>query len=105
KIDADLDDFLKEFLLVEEDEFQDEYRIYEPFIANQILVDSTFEEIAKVAGGLDPDQEVADLLYAVMSFFSEAEPKETQIVEFVKRRKNKDFDASIYALILAYNQS
>ena len=75
-IEADLDDFLKEFLLVEEDEFQDEYRIYEPFIANQILVDSTYGEIAKVAGGLDPDQEVAELFYPVMSFFSEPEPTE-----------------------------
>src|SRR5690606_39100221 len=29
KIEPDLDDFLKEFLLVEEDEFQDGHRIYE----------------------------------------------------------------------------
>jgi hypothetical protein len=105
KIDADLDDFLKEFLLVEEDEFQDEHRIYEPFIANQILVDSTYEEIAKVAGKLDPDQEVADLFYPVMSFFSESEPTEAQFEEFVNYSKNKAFDAAIYALILAYNQS
>lgn len=105
KIDADLDDFLKEFLLVEEDEFQDEHRIYEPFIANQILTDSTYDEIAKVAAKLDPDQEVADLFYPVMSFFSEPEPTEAQFEEYVRLSKNKAFDAAIYALILAYNQS
>src|SRR5690606_35695736 len=32
-IDPSLDDYLKEFLLVEEDEFQDEYAIYEKVIA------------------------------------------------------------------------
>lgn len=37
-IEPELEDYLKEFLLVDEDEFQDEYRIYEPVIANQILI-------------------------------------------------------------------
>jgi hypothetical protein len=32
-----LEDFLKEFLLVEEDEFQDEFHIYEDLISNQQL--------------------------------------------------------------------
>ena len=105
KIDPELDDFLKEFLLVEEDEFQDEHRIYEPFIENQILVESDFEEIEKVAVKLDPDHELADLFYPVMSFFSEPEPTEEQFENFVKASKNKSFDTAIYALIVAYNQS
>lgn len=105
KISPELDDFLKEFLLVEEDEFQDEYRIYEPFIENQILVDSDFEGIATVAGKLDPDQEVADLFYPVMCFFSEPEPTEQQFDNYVKSSKNKSFDAAVLALIVAYNQS
>jgi len=105
KIDPELDDFLKEFLLVEEDEFQDEYRIYEPFIENQILVDSDFEGIATVAAKLDPDQEVADLFYPVMCFFSEPEPTEEQFDNYVKSSRNKSFDAAVFALIVAYNQS
>lgn len=105
KISPELDDFLKEFLLVEEDEFQDEYRIYEPFIENQILVDSDYEGIATVAGKLDPDHEVADLFYPVMCFFSETEPTEQQFDSYVKSSKNKSFDAAILALIIAYNQS
>uniref|UniRef100_UPI003783FC01 hypothetical protein n=1 Tax=Daejeonella sp. TaxID=2805397 RepID=UPI003783FC01 len=36
-IEPELSDFLREFLLVDEDEFQDEHRIYEVVIANQIL--------------------------------------------------------------------
>lgn len=105
KISPELDDFLKEFLLVEEDEFQDEHRIYEPFIENQILVDSDFKGIAAVAEKLDPEQEVADLFYPVMCFFSEPEPTEEQFDEYVQSSKNKSFDAAVLALIIAYNQS
>src|SRR3984893_7459190 len=42
-IEPELDDYLKEFLLVDEDEFQDEYNIYEPVIAHQLLMDSPVE--------------------------------------------------------------
>jgi hypothetical protein len=41
QIEPELADFLKEFLLVDEDEFQDEYRIYEDIIENQVLMDSS----------------------------------------------------------------
>src|SRR5690606_22258280 len=43
-IEPQLSDYLKEFLLVDEDEFQDEHRIYEPVIANQLLVESAYSE-------------------------------------------------------------
>lgn len=105
KIAAELDDFLKEFLLVEEDEFQDEHRIYEPFIANQILVESNYSEIARIASDLDPDSELGDLFYAMMSFFAEPEPTEGQFEEYVSISRNQSFDAAIYALIVAFNQS
>src|ERR1043166_1040901 len=35
--EINLDDFLNEFLLVDTDEFQDEYRIYEPLVENEDL--------------------------------------------------------------------
>ncbi|RZL34808.1 MAG: hypothetical protein EOO96_08560, partial [Pedobacter sp.] len=40
EIKPGLEDFLKEFLLVEEDEFQDEFHIYEDLISNQQLAES-----------------------------------------------------------------
>src|SRR5690554_3553562 len=56
-IDPDLEDFLREFLLVDEDEFQDEHHIYEPIISRQILVESSYEEIGSAAHSLPSDQE------------------------------------------------
>ena len=40
-IKPELEDFLKEFLLVEEDEFQDEFHIYEDLITNQPLAETS----------------------------------------------------------------
>lgn len=105
EIEPELEDFLKEFLLVEEDEFQDEHRIYEPFISNQILVDSNYSEISRVASGLEADSELEELFFPMMSFFSEPEPTEGQFDDFIQQSKNKSFDAAIYALIVAFNQS
>src|SRR5690606_40187841 len=59
-IEPSLEDFLKEFLLVEEDEFQDEYRIYEKLIANQILIESDFAAAAQVAKTLTEEEELLD---------------------------------------------
>ncbi|AIM36460.1 hypothetical protein ACFX5U_05595 [Sphingobacterium sp. SG20118] len=99
EIDPDLDDYLKEFLLVDEDEFQDEHEIYEDIIANQILVESTYAEIAKTAKTIDPSSEVYELFYAILSFFSEINPKEAQLADYEAQSENKAFDAALYQVI------
>jgi len=102
EIEATLEDFLKEFLLVDEDEFQDEYHIYEPIIANQMLLESSYGEIAKVGKKLDEDQDLAAIFYPVMSFFFEQKPNDKQVAEFVDQSANKAFDAAVYQLIVSY---
>lgn len=104
-IEPELDDFLKEFLLVDEDEFQDEYRIYEPMIANQILIDSDYQEIQKVGSKLDKEQELTELFYPMMSFFAEKEPSAEQFNNFLTYSSNPSFDAAVYAMAIAYNQN
>lgn len=105
EVEPELDDFLKEFLLVDEDEFQDEYRIYEPMIANQILIDSDYQEIQKVTNGLDEEQELVELFYPIMSFFAEKDPSPEQFNQFIKHSNNPGFDAAVYTLAVAYNQN
>jgi hypothetical protein len=102
EIDPDLDDYLKEFLLVEEDEFQDEHRIYEDVIANQIVIESSYEEIAKVAEKLDEESELRELFYPMMSFFYEQEPGKDDLEEFKNYSRNPAFDAAVYTLLTNY---
>lgn len=102
-VEPSLDDFLKEFLLVEEDEFQDEYRIYEKVIANQILVDSEYSEIAKVSATISEDDELVDLFYPLVSFFNEQNPNQAQLESYAETGSNKALDIALLQLIINYN--
>lgn len=103
-IEADLDDYLKEFLLVEEDEFQDEYRIYEKVIANQILVESDYSEIAKVATTVGPMEELYELFNPMLAFFYEPSPTVQQVEEFTSYAANKSYETAIYQVIVNFNK-
>ena len=102
EIDPSLDDYLKEFLLVEEDEFQDEHRIYEDIIANQILMESNLEEIARVSKNLSEESEIRDLFYPVMAYFYDTDPTSEALKEFNDRSEDPAFDAAILSLILNF---
>jgi hypothetical protein len=105
ELEPELGDFLREFLLVDEDEFQDEHRIYEEVIANQILVDSSLDEVARVAKGLPEFSELKELFYPMMAFFRNTNPDKDEQSRFIKYSISPDFDAAVYALLVAYNQS
>jgi hypothetical protein len=103
-IEPELGDFLKEFLLVDEDEFQDEHRIYEDVIANQILIESDVKEVARVAKDLSADSELKELFYPMMAFFRDQSPDDEDFEEFVKYSTNPEFDSAVYSLLISYNQ-
>lgn len=104
EIEPSLDDYLKEFLLVEEDEFQDEHRIYEDIIANQILMESSLEEIARVSKNLDPESEIRDLFYPMMAFFYSTNPSSEELKEFKNLSEDAPFDAAVLELIINYQK-
>jgi hypothetical protein len=103
-IEPELEDFLKEFLLVDEDEFQDEYRIYEDVIENQILMDSSIEEIAAAANKVDEESELKELFYPVMCFFYDIEPSAETKKLIAQNAINKDFDLAILSILETFNQ-
>jgi len=105
EIDPSLDDYLKEFLLVDEDEFQDEHRIYEDIIANQILMEADLNEIAKVSKKLSPDSEIRDLFYPMMAFFYNVEPDATYLKDFKTLSEDPAFDSAVLDLIVNYNNT
>jgi len=101
-IEPELEDFLKEFLLVDEDEFQDEHHIYEEVIANQTLIDSSLEELAKVTQKIPDTSELKELFYSMLGFFREQRPDKQEFEDYIKYSSNADFDAAVYALLVAY---
>lgn len=102
-IDPELNDYLTEFLLVDEDEFQDEHRIYEPVIANQILMESGIEEIAKVARNLPEDEEIKEFFYPLMCFFYDTNPSQETKSQIAENAVDLEFDMPVLAIMLNFN--
>lgn len=102
-IEPELSDYLTEFLLVDEDEFQDEHRIYEPIIANQILMESGIGEIRNVARNLPEDEEIKELFYPVMCFFYDTNPSEETKKESAENAVDPEFDLPVLAIMLNFN--
>lgn len=103
KIKPELDDFLKEFLLVEEDEFQDEFHIYEDLISNQQLVESSVEDICSHAGMIELGEEMEELFVPFMVFFHQPKANDGVIKDLETYSSNKEFDIAVYSLITAFN--
>ncbi|GGH00663.1 hypothetical protein [Mucilaginibacter phyllosphaerae] len=101
-IDPELEDYLKEFLLVDEDEFQDEYRIYEPVIAHQVLVESPVSEVAKVAKTIPEDSEVKELFYPMICFFQNPEAGDTEKSTVADSAINKPFDMAVLEILFSF---
>jgi len=101
-IEPGLEDYLKEFLLVDEDEFQDEYRIYEPVIAHQVLMESPVAEIAKVAAKLPDDSELKELFYPIMCFFHNTEPTEEAKNSIAASAIEAEFDMAVLEILISF---
>jgi hypothetical protein len=102
-IEPGLEDYLKEFLLVDEDEFQDEYRIYEPVIENQILLESSPEEISRVARELPEDSELYELFYPMMCFFQDIDPSDEALDTIADASVAPEFDMAVLEILINFN--
>ena len=105
RIKPELGDFLKEFLLVEEDEFQDEFHIYEDLISNQNLVESSIEDICSHVGMIEIGEEMEDLFIPFMAFFHQPKESEQVIVDLQEFSPNKEFDVAVYTLIANFKKN
>src|ERR1035437_8327822 len=102
-IEPELEDYLKEFLLVDEDEFQDEYRIYEPVIAHQVLMEIPAEEIRKVAENLPEDPELKELSYPLMCFFQNINPSVEAKNAIAANAVDKEFDMAVLETLISFS--
>ncbi|TAE87206.1 MAG: hypothetical protein EAY81_04445 [Bacteroidetes bacterium] len=94
-----VEDFLYEFLLVDEDEFQDEHRIYEELIANQDLIEEHINSIVEVAKRLPDELEIRELFIPLILFFKEPEEK---LVRKEYSSKLTKAEYAVLSAILAY---
>lgn len=100
EVEVNLDDFLNEFLLVGEDEFQDEYRIYESLIVHEDLLDADIAGVRKIAQTVKPDTGLLEYFVPVVLFFQYAEEIADQ--EQLQNGLN-NFEKSILNALIAFN--
>lgn len=94
-----LDDFLTEFLLVEEDDFQDEFFIYEPVIRNQPLIGGDASAIVKE--GNKQEEDMAELFTPMMLFFQKQEDRPGKLVSTMLAESNlPHVHCGIYRLLV-----
>lgn len=105
QIKPELEDFLKEFLLVEEDEFQDEFHIYEDLITNQPLAQTSVQEICENSKILNLGEEMEMLFVPFMSFFLQPVASDDVYQDLQKYSNSASFDVAVYSLITNFNQS
>lgn len=99
-VSLSIDDFLYEFLLVDEDEFQDEHRIYEDLIANQDLVEEQLESILDISSKISETSEVKELFTPMILFFQR--PDERMVSKDVYKKLNPS-ERAVLGALLAYN--
>lgn len=99
-----LDDFLKEFLLTDDDLYQDEHVIYEPIIKNQNLVDGEVKDIVESAAQVD-DEDIQEIYVPLMVFFNVADEYEERYQQLLKYSHNKATDVAILAGIQTFAES
>jgi hypothetical protein len=94
-----LEDFLYEFLLVDEDEFQDEHRIYEPLIEHQEVGEAELESIRAIEQNISPASEIKELFVPIVLFFQYAE--NTSIEQDIYKQL-QPVERSLLACLMSY---
>jgi len=99
-VEISIDDFLYEFLLVDEDEFQDEHRIYEDLIVNQDLVEESLENIMRISSQIIESSEIKELFTPLILFFQN--PHEKLLSKDIYNRLSPS-ERSILGCLLSFN--
>ena len=100
EVEIGIDDFLYEFLLVDEDEFQDEHRIYEDLIVNQDLIDESLENILRISSEINEASEIKELFTPFILFFQN--PHEKLFSKEVYN-KLKPAERAVLGCLLSFN--
>ncbi len=99
EVEIGLEDFLTEFLLVEEDEFQNEYRIYESLIVNQDLMDADLSSIRNLKDSVKEDTGLKEYFVPIVLFFQYLE--DASQVETLSQGLDA-FETSIYHSLISF---
>ncbi len=102
EVDITMEDFLNEFLLVGEDEFQDEYRIYESLIVNEDLLDADLAGIRAIQKSVKEETGLQAYFVSLVLFFQFIEDgiELAEVAEVLS-----PFESAILHGMIAFNEN
>ncbi|OYU94885.1 MAG: hypothetical protein CFE21_14490 [Bacteroidetes bacterium B1(2017)] len=102
EVEITLEDFLNEFLLVGEDEFQDEYRIYESLIVNEEILDADLTEVREAKKTVKPETGLQEYFVSLVLFFQLVEGA----IDLADVQKDlTPFESAILNALLAFQEN
>jgi hypothetical protein len=102
EVEITMEDFLNEFLLVGEDEFQDEYRIYESLIVNEDLLDADLAGIRSIQKSVKEETGLQAYFVSLVLFFQFIEDgiELAEVAEVLS-----PFESAILHGMIAFNEN
>jgi hypothetical protein len=102
EMEPNLTDFLNEFLLIEEEDFEDEFFIYEDVIRHQGIVKESLAAVVAAGETVEAD-ELAEVFTPMMVFFNDTLPKkDSTLVQLARASHHPERDAALYSLLLRF---
>ena len=99
--DPDLEDFLYEFLLADDEDYQDELEIYEPFIKGLEVIDAPLKQLIQT-GNEQLDNEMRELYTPMMLFFRDAEAQPGKLtLALLEGSALPELHCAVYRLLCA----
>jgi hypothetical protein len=101
--DPSLTDFLYEFLMVDDEDFQDELSIYEDFIRNQEMAEKgSLKQLIQTGNGLETT-DMQEIFTPVMLFFKDRELKPGKVMlNLLNESQVPELHAALYLLLTGF---
>lgn len=97
-----MEDFLYDFLLAGEDDFQEEMAIYEPFVRQMDLVDAPLKQLIE-AGNNQRDNELSDLFTPMLLFFRDPKSQSGKItLNILEHSAEPELHCALHNLLVSF---
>jgi hypothetical protein len=101
EIEPELHDYLNEFLLTDDELYQDDFLIYEELLSNEDLLEAEIEELVEAAEKLETE-ELKEIMVPMLAFFRKERPIEELRDEIAACAFQKPIHLALFGAICAF---
>ncbi|HCS20048.1 MAG TPA: hypothetical protein DIW47_05715 [Bacteroidetes bacterium] len=101
EIPVDLNDYLTEFLLADDDLYQDDFFIYEEIISNEDIAEASISEIVQLGENVKTE-ELTEIFVPLLAFFITHESREEVKKTILHSQHQKALHLALYGTLCAF---